>query len=97
MAVRYSDAFNIVKSDVGKSVYKKRYKDLTEWWIYREKRSRFVDARGKELKQGEKYLYCIILCADEYIRQQNEKFIAIEGVKLTEKDLDEYLSRTGRS
>lgn len=97
MAVRYSDAFNIVKNDIGKSVYRKRYKDLTEWWIYRQKKSRFVDARGKTLKQDETYLYGIIVCGDECIRQQNEKFIAIEGVKLTEKDLDEYLSRTGRS
>jgi hypothetical protein len=96
MGVRYSDAFNIVKDDVGKSVYKKHYKDLTEWWIYREKKSRFVDARGKQLKQGETYLYCVIVCENDYIRQQNEKFIAVEGVKFTEEGLDDYLRKTGR-
>lgn len=97
MAIRPSDAFNIVKNDIGKSVIKKRYKDLTEWWIYREKTSRFVDARGKSLKHGETYLYCIIVCADEYIRQQNAQYIAIEGIKFTEEDLDDYLIKTGRS
>ena len=97
MAVRESNAFNINKADIGKSVIKKKYKDLTEWWIYRTKKSRFVDARGKGLNTAETYLYCIIVCADEYgIRQQNEKFIAIEGIKFTEEDLDDYLSKTGR-
>ena len=97
MAIRPSDAFNIVKDDIGKSVFRKKYKDLNEWWIYREKTSRFVDARGKELGYGEIYLYFIIVCSDEYIRQQNEKFIAVEGIKFTEKDLDDYLRKTGRN
>ena len=97
MAIRSSDAFNIIKTDIGKSVYRKRFKDIIEWWIYREKTSRFVDLRGKELKNGEPYLYCIIACADEYIRQQNEKYVAIQGIKFTETDLDDYLRKTGRS
>ncbi len=97
MAIRSSDAFNIVKTDIGKSVIKKRFKDIIEWWIFREKTSRFVDARGKELKNGERYLYCVITCADEYIRQQNENYIAIQGIKFTESDLDDYLRKTGRS
>lgn len=97
MPARYSDAFNIVKEDIGKSVYKKHFKGLTEWWVYRQKESRFVDTRGKTLDEGESYLYCIILCEGDVIRQQNKKYIAIEGVKLTENELDEYLSRNGRA
>ena len=101
MATRYSDAFNIKKADVGKSVTLKHYKGMAEWWVYRTKDSRFVDTFGKQLKAGEKYLYCIIACdgAGDGIRQQNESLIAVEGVKFCNgdtKDLDDYLNKTGR-
>ena len=95
---RYSDAFNIRKSDIGKTVIKKIYKDLFEWWIYRKVESRFIDTAGKKLKTGEEYLYCIIACGNDYgIKQQNTDFVAVEGCKFTEEDLKEYLSKTHRT
>jgi hypothetical protein len=102
MGTRYSDAFNIKKKDTGKSVILKHREGLAEWWIYREKKSRFTDAFGKKLNTGETYLYCIVVCEDtnDGIRQQNEEYIAIEGVKFTNddkgNDLDDYLNKTNR-
>jgi len=102
MGTRNSDAFNIKKADIGKSVFLKHYKEFSEWWVYRTKESRFVDLFGKQLKKGEQYLYCIIICNNEGdgIRQQNEGLIAIEGIKFDNgetKDLDDYLRKTERS
>jgi len=102
MGTRYGDAYNISKKDTGKSVILKHNKGLAEWWIYRQKKSRFIDTFGKKLKEDEKYLYCIIACdgANDGIRQQNEGFIAVEGVKFTNdengEDLDDYLYKTGQ-
>lgn len=97
---RYSDAFNIRKTDIGKSVIKKTYKELTEWWIYREREGRFVDLTGQKMKTGDRYLYCVIACEGNYgIRQENEEFIAVEGMKFTDDecgdDLTDYLHKTG--
>lgn len=103
MAVRHGTAYNIVKKDIKTNVILKHYDGVSEWWIYRKKESRFVDATGKNLKQGEKYLYCIILSDSESNgkRQENEDFIAVEGYKITNdeqgKDLTKYLSNTGRA
>jgi len=98
MAKRYSDAFNIRKTDIGKSVLTKSYKGLYEWWVYRKVESRFVDSTGKNLETNEEYLYCVIACGNNYgKRQENNEFIAVEGWKFTEEDLKEYLSKTHRS
>lgn len=96
MGQRYSDAFNIRKSDIGKSVILKHSKYLAQWWIWRQRNSRFVDLVGKKMKTNDNYLYCIIACddADDGIRQENEEFIAIEGIKFTNddkgNDLDDF-------
>lgn len=98
MAKRYSDAFNICKNDIGKTVFKKSFKQIYEWWIYRKADSRFLDATGKNLKTDEDYLYCVIACGDQHgVRQENASFIAVEGWKFTENDLKEYLLKTGRN
>ncbi len=98
MAKRYSDAFNIKKSDIGKTVIKKSYQNIYEWWIYRKVESRFVDTTGHNLKTNEEYLYCIIACTDNYgIKQQNTEYFGVEGCKFTEEDLKDYLSKTHRS
>ena len=95
--IRSSDAFNIRKKDVGNLVTKKRYLDLVEYWIYACKKSRFTDPRGKTLNTGDTYLSCIIVCEENHIRQENAEFFAINGVKFTEEDMDNYLRKTGRS
>ncbi len=98
MAKRYSDAFNIRKSDIGKTVLRKTCKGICEWWIYRKVESRFIDTTGKKLKTDEEYLYCVIACGDNYgLRQENTDFIAVEGWKFTEDDLKEYLQKTHRT
>lgn len=98
MAQRYSDAFNILKADIGKTVFKRTYKDIHEWWIYRKVESRFIDTTGKNLKTNEEYLYCVIACDDNFgLRQENADYIAVEGCKFTESDLREYLQKTHRT
>lgn len=102
MGKRFSDAYNINKQDIGGKVKKQTKNHLCEWWIYKEKESRFVDSVGKNMKMNELYLYCIIVTEEgnEGIRQQNDKFIALAGIKLTDdeegKDLSLYLSRRNK-
>ena len=98
MASRYGRAYNITKKEIKTLVQLKHHGNVSEWWIYRKKESRFIDTQGKNLQQNEIYLYCIIICDKENNgkRLENEGFIAVEGVKVTNdeegNDLDNYIN-----
>lgn len=98
MASRYGRAFNITKTDIKRLVFLKHQPGVAEWWIYRKKESRFFDVRGKNMQQDETYLYAIIICDTENdgIRAENEQYIGLEGVKVTNdegsNDLDRYVN-----
>ena len=99
--IRPSNAFVIFKKDLksGKAT-RKHYDNLIEYWIYRQKESDIVDSTGKKVKlegRNNSYLHCIIVCEGSHITKETEKGILINGVRFTEKDMENYLHKTGRS
>lgn len=103
--IRPSKHFVIKDNDIKEGfVIKKRYKDLDEYWVYRNtKSSSLVNVMCKPLEIEEKYLFAIISCGNNHITLRNEekKFVEIEGMRFTDdlesNDLDDYLRKTNRS
>lgn len=103
--MRPSKYFVIKDDDIKNGfVIKRRYKDLNEYWVYRNtKSSSLVNVMCKPMAIEEKYLFAIISCGDNHItlRDNEQKFVEIEGMRFTDdlesNDLDNYLCKTNRS
>jgi len=104
--LRPSKYFTIKKEDLENGHVKKReYKDLIEYWIYRQKESEIIGVTGRRLSSGEYLLYSIIACSrNKHITADKGTYLEIEGMKFTNddtiegtQDLDEYLNKTSRS
>lgn len=99
--IRPSKHFIIYKKDLqNRTVVKKDFKGLTEFWIFTPKKTDLILSNSAK-QQLDKELTIIILCGNNYIMVENEEAFAVEGVKFTNdekgNDLHNYLRETGRN
>lgn len=96
----YALGFALHKKDFKNgTVIKKKHKEFTEYWIYKQKESNLVGIDGNPLLLQDKsnsYLYCIIVCESNHIMSQTNEVIKVAGVRFTEEDINVYLRKTGR-
>ena len=93
--------FIILNKDLEKkSVQKKRYKEFTEYWIYRVKKEKgniyLPSGRKNILQAGKTYLYAIIVCETNHISKKEKDRFWVKGIKFTEEHIKQYLSKTER-
>lgn len=95
--------FVIFKKDLEEgTIQKKSYKSYTEYWIYRNEPIKTIlqlsPSAKKELEKNQpKFLYAIIVTEgkNNQIIEEKDKFY-IDGYKITEGEINKYLSKTGR-
>ena len=94
------EGFLIIKKDLKSgSIEKKRYKDIIEYWVHRQKESSLVDRLGQTLKLRNKensYLYAIIVCSEERDVTDYGKSFLVRGIRFTDEHINEYLEKTSR-
>ena len=93
--MKRASAFAILKKDLGNSVQRKRLnKDIIEYWVYKGKPSLLYTPNGKKWTDDKnKKLNSIIVCesGQNHILRDNEKAIVVIGMKVTEKELTDYI------
>jgi len=99
MSIRYSKDYILIKKDLVEGFVKKHnYKNVVEYWIYQARKSHIFKLDGTKAKLrniDDAELKCIIVCDDHYKEDKKNTFL-IKGYRFTEKDLDDYLRKTGR-
>lgn len=96
---RYSEGFFLFNKDFKNGlIKKKKYKDLTEYWVYSGRETKIVNVKGEFWKDmNDRKLSGIIVCKGTHIIKKGTKGIMIAGVKFTDEHLQNYLSKTNRS
>lgn len=99
--VRYGNAFPIFYSELNKGLVKiHNYKDYTEYWIHRYLPSSVIGPSGNPLLSDETYLWGIVVCLPNHIKDKNDKEFLVEGVRFTNdekgQDIETYLNKTNR-
>lgn len=101
--IRPSDAVFIIKKDFETGlVHKVDSTDIIEYWIYQSKDSAMINDKGALIegqKTGDKSLRCIVVCENspKHLKKDHENHIVVSGVIFAEKDMEDYLGKTGRS
>lgn len=99
MAIRYSKNWILIKKDLDGGFIKiHTYKNVVEYFIYKEKKSHIFKLDGSKAtirNIDDAELYCIIVCDDHYKEEKDNTYM-VKGFRFTEQDLDDYLKKTGR-
>lgn len=98
--IRPSNMFVIWKKDLKSGVVKrKRFKKLIEYWYYEGQETSIEDIHGNKMVDNTNMqLKSIVVCdCESHITKEGNNGFTVDGIKFTEKDMDDYLHKTGRS
>ena len=99
MSIRYSKDYILIKADFKDGFVKKHvYKTVVEYWCYKAKKSKIfkLDGSPATLRNIDDAKLSCIIVADNHYKEEKKNTYIVKGYRFTEKNLDDYLCKTGR-